>query len=28
VITADNLQELVDIGLYQWDADQKYLLAK
>ena len=28
VITADNLQELVDTGLYQWDADQKYLLAK
>ena len=28
VITADNLQELVDIGLYKWDADQKYLLAE
>ncbi len=28
VITADNLQKLVDIGLYQWDADGKYLEAK
>ena len=25
VITADNLDELVDTGLYQWDADNKYL---
>ena len=25
VITKDNLQELVDTGLYQWDADHKYL---
>ena len=28
VITADNLEELVATGLYQWDADQKYLLSK
>ena len=25
VITKDNLQVLVDTGLYQWDADKKYL---
>ena len=25
IITKDNLQELVDTGLYQWDADHKYL---
>lgn len=25
VITVDNLQDLVDTGLYQWDADNKYL---
>ena len=28
VVTKDNLQYLVDIGLYQWDADNVYLLAK
>ena len=27
VVTADNLQYLVDTGLYKWDADQKYLEA-
>ena len=27
VVTKDNLQYLVDIGLYKWDADQKYLEA-
>ena len=25
VITKDNLQKLVDTGLYKWDADNKYL---
>ena len=25
VITKDNLQQLVDTGLYKWDADKKYL---
>ena len=25
VVTKDNLQDLVDTGLYQWDADNKYL---
>ena len=28
VITADNLQLLVDTGLYQWDANNQYLEAK
>ena len=28
VVTKDNLDYLVDTGLYQWDAEQKYLLAK
>ena len=27
VVTKDNLQYLVDTGLYKWDADQKYLEA-
>jgi len=27
VITKDNLQDLVETGLYKWDADQKYLEA-